>query len=346
MDTAKPVVTVKNLTFSYEPDKPNLVGLDCEIPANSKIILVGANGAGKSTLLRILTGQIWTGLQHDEFQVNGSNKPNDQCNGVAYLGGTWKRRRTAFEGVCPYTMDCAASEMMEAWQKKYVTRRDELVKVLGINLDWRMHQCSDGQRKKVRIMIKLLKPFQLCIIDEFAADLDIFSRQRFFDYLTKECQERGASVVYATHIFDQADAWASHIAFLQLDKVLSPIHLLKTYAPYQEILARTGPNRAMCPMYVLVFEELERQYKSQSDIEAFMDDDKCLIDTIMEQQQEELAGDRFETEQLGDQTGWLPGRLTRQLNGAEKQRAREERKQTRLAAEAKAKIVEAEEKKE
>ena len=33
---------------------------------------------------------------------------------------------------------------------------------------------SDGQGKKVCIMIKLLRPFQLCIIDEFVADLDIF----------------------------------------------------------------------------------------------------------------------------------------------------------------------------
>jgi len=332
IDNQKPVVTVKNLNFSYETDKPNLVGLNCIIEPNSKIILIGANGAGKSTLLRVLTGQIWTGLDFDEFDINGNAKPNDQCNGVAYLGGTWKRRRTGFEGVCPYTMDCAASEMMEKWQQQYLERRDELVRVLGINLNWRMHECSDGQRKKVRLMIKLLKPFQLCVIDEFAADLDIFSRKRFFDYLTKECQERGASVLYATHIFDQADSWATHVAFMQLDKVLSPIHRLSTYAPYQEVLARTGANRAMCPMYTLVLEELERQYREHSSV--FDLDNKCLTDVIMEEQGKELAGGRFESEQQGDQTGWLPGRLTRQLNNAEKQKARQERAKKRLEAEA------------
>jgi len=330
--SSKPVVSVKNLNFAYDAaGKPNLVNLNCVIEPNSKIILVGANGAGKSTLLRILTGQIWTGLDYDEFDINGNSRPNDQNNGVAYLGGTWKRRRTGFEGVCPYTMDSAAGSMMEKWQIQYRERRDELVRVLGINLNWRMHECSDGQRKKVRLMIKLLKPFQLCIIDEFAADLDIFSRKRFFDYLSKECEERGASVVYATHIFDQADAWATHVAFMQLDKVLSPIHPLATYAPYREILARTGADRAMCPMYVLVLEELERQYREQSDV--FVEDNQCLADVIMEEQGKELAGDRFESEQQGDQTGWLPGRLTRQLNNAEKQEAREKRARARLEAE-------------
>jgi len=335
----KPVVSAKNLNFSYDENKPNLVGLNCVIEPNSKIILVGANGAGKSTFLRILTGQIWTGLNHDEFDVNGTKTPNDQHNGVAYLGGTWKRRRTGFEGVCPYTMDCAASEMMDKWQQQHLERRDELVRVLGINLNWRMHECSDGQRKKVRIMIKLLKPFQLCIIDEFISDLDIFSRKRFFDYLTKECAERGASILYATHIFDQADTWATHVAFMQLDKTLSPIHRLDTYAPYQEILARTGKDRAMCPMYVLVLEELERQYRSQSDV--FVEDNQCFVDVIMEEQGKELAGARFESEQQGDQTGWLPGRLTRQLRNEEKEQAREERKRTRMEAEQRAQMQEA-----
>jgi ABC-type uncharacterized transport system ATPase subunit len=149
----------------------------------------------------------------------------------------------------------------------------------------------------------------LCIIDEFAADLDIFSRSRFFDYLTRECEMRGASVVYATHIFDQADSWASHITFMQLSKVLSPVHPLASYAPYQEILARTGAERAMCPMYVLVLEELERQYRAQSDV--FMEDNQCLAN-------------------VGDQTGWVSGRLTRQFAKEEEAKKRAKRVEQRI----------------
>ena len=221
--------------------------------------------------------------------------------------------------------------MMAKWQEEFKERRDELVRVLGINLNWRMHECSDGQRKKVRIMIKLLRPFQLCVIDEFAADLDIFSRKRFFDYLSKECESRGAAVVYCTHIFDQADEWASHVAFMQLNKVLSPVHCLATYKPYQDILARTGKDRAMCPMYTLVLEELERQYREQSDL--FVEDNQCLADVIMEQQGTELGGDRFEAEEAGDQTGWVSGRLTRQWIAEEQQAKREERAEKRIARE-------------
>lgn len=217
-------------------------------------------------------------------------------------------------------MDIAARDMMAQWQEDHKERRDELVKVLGINLDWRMHECSDGQRKKVRIMIKLLRPFQLCVIDEFAADLDIFSRTRFFEYLGRECDKYGSAVIYATHIFDHADSWASHVMFMQLNKVLSPVYCLETYEPYHEILSRTGARRAMCPMYTLVLEELERQYRQFSNL--FVEDNQCLADVIMDSQKQEVEGDHHEFARDKDQSGWVEGRLAREfaLKSMENQR--------------------------
>jgi CCR4-NOT complex subunit CAF16 len=333
----KPVIIAKNLNFSYIKGKPTISNLNLIVPPNSKILLVGANGAGKSTLIRMLTGQIWTGMEYDEFSINGASKPNDQNNGVCYLGNTWKRQQTGFNGICPYTIDCAASEMFVKWQEEHVERRDELVKVLGIDLNWRMNECSDGQRKKVQIMIKLLKPFQVCIIDEFVADLDILSRSHFFDYMSKECEERGASVIYATHIFDLADSWASHIAFMQLDRVLSPIHRLDTLPAYKEILARSGDERAMCPMYVLVMEELRRQYRESGlfieDYNKNDGDEDLLVDVIMSEQCKEQAANRFDAEREKDQNNWTAGRLTAQFRRSDEEAQRAKRVAARLEAE-------------
>merc|ERR1712046_257526 len=33
-------------------------------------------------------------------------------------------------------------------------------------------------------------------------------------YLTEECQTRGVTIVYATHIFDGMDRWPTHVAYL------------------------------------------------------------------------------------------------------------------------------------
>ena len=54
--------------------------------------------------------------------------------------------------------DIRAGDMMKVWQNDNIERRDELVRVLDINLDWKMHKVSDGQRKRVQIMLALLKP--------------------------------------------------------------------------------------------------------------------------------------------------------------------------------------------
>mmetsp|Transcript_15036 Transcript_15036/g.32409 ORF Transcript_15036/g.32409 Transcript_15036/m.32409 type:complete len:230 (-) Transcript_15036:35-724(-) len=223
--------------------------------------------------------------------------------------------------------------MFVKWQEEHVERRDELVKVLGIDLNWRMNECSDGQRKKVQIMIKLLKPFQVCIIDEFVADLDILSRGNFFDYMTRECEERGASVIYATHIFDLADSWASHIAFMQLDRVLSPIRRLDTLPAYKEVLARSGDERAMCPMYVLVMEELRRQYSESGLFVEDYNDDQDLVDVIMSEQCKEEAGNRFDAEREKDQNNWTAGRLTSQFRRAEEEAQRAKRIAARIARE-------------
>jgi CCR4-NOT complex subunit CAF16 len=40
-------------------------------------------------------------------------------------------------------------------------RRAELIKVLDIDPDWRMHTVSDGQRRRVQICLGLLKPYKV-----------------------------------------------------------------------------------------------------------------------------------------------------------------------------------------
>jgi hypothetical protein len=76
-------------------------------------------------------------------------------------------------------------------------------------------------------------PFKLCVIDEFA-DLDIF-REAGSSLLDQRVQgARRVDRVRDAH-FDQADSLGvAHR--LCMCKVLSPIHPLATYAPYQEIL--------------------------------------------------------------------------------------------------------------
>ena len=170
------LVSLEELEFDYFDNKI-LKKVNLTISENEKVLLVGANGAGKSTLLRVLAG-FHLPKNYEKFDVLGTRSPQDQFKGLAYLGNKWQRN-ISFCGVSPYMADIRAGDMMKVWQTDNLERRNELVKVLDINLDWKMHQVSDGQRKRVQIMLALLRPFKLLIIDEFLNELDVVIRYKF-----------------------------------------------------------------------------------------------------------------------------------------------------------------------
>lgn len=52
-------------------------------------------------------------------------------------------------------------------------------------------------------------------MDEVTTDLDVVSRQALLQFLREECDQRGATVIYSTHIFDGLDDWPSHVLHLK-----------------------------------------------------------------------------------------------------------------------------------
>ena len=205
------LVKINDLSFDYF-NKKILYDINLNIKENEKILLIGSNGAGKSTLIRLLAG-VHNTFNYKKLDVLGTNSPMDQFNGLSYLGNRWVRN-ISFVGQSAYSADIRAGDMMKIWQNNNLERRDELVKVLEINLDWRMHQVSDGQRKKVQIMLSLLKPFRLLIIDEFLNELDIVIRDKLFNYINKELNIRNGALIYATHIFDNLDKWMNKVVYI------------------------------------------------------------------------------------------------------------------------------------
>lgn len=138
---------------------------------------------------------------------------------LCYLGGEW-RRDVAFAGFdVPLQMDISAEKMIFGVQGIDPQRRAHLIKVLGIDIKWRMHKVSDGQRRRVQICMGLLQSFQVLLLDEITVDLDVLARADLLTFLKKECEDRGATIVYATHIFDGLADWPSHIAYVAHGKL-------------------------------------------------------------------------------------------------------------------------------
>jgi CCR4-NOT complex subunit CAF16 len=217
-DYGENAIEVTNLSFAYDqnPNTTILNDLNLTLPTGSRCLLIGANGSGKSTLMRILAGR-HLAKGDAGIQVLGLNAFRDTKLNFhrAYLDCDWGMRTVAFAGTgVPLMADIPVHKMMEKLQQTYPERRDELVEMLGIDLNWRMHQLSDGQRRRVQLLIGLIRPFKILLLDEITTSLDVCVRQDLLKWLQKESEDRKATIIYATHIFDGLDEWPTYLHYL------------------------------------------------------------------------------------------------------------------------------------
>lgn len=189
-------------------------------------MIAGSNGAGKSTLLRILAGMHI--VPERDVLVFGQSAFHDTLfsnENVSFLGDAWSRTVAFVGNGVPYSADVSVADMLRNRRGIEAARSEYLVKLLEIDLSWRMHEVSDGQRKRVLILLKLLKPFPLLLLDEVTTHLDVVSRLDFLNFLKEESEQRGVTILYATHIFDGMEDWATHLVHLSKGHVVKYDHM-------------------------------------------------------------------------------------------------------------------------
>ena len=49
---------------------------------------------------------------------------------------------------------------------RYKERRDRLLDILDIDMDWHMHEISDGERRRVQLCFGLMVPWDVLLLDE------------------------------------------------------------------------------------------------------------------------------------------------------------------------------------
>ncbi|KAH6813646.1 P-loop containing nucleoside triphosphate hydrolases superfamily protein [Perilla frutescens var. frutescens] len=217
MEVKSHSIEVSGLQFSYEANSPIFFDFSLKISPGSRCLLVGANGSGKTTLLRILAGKHMVGGR-DVVRVLNCSAFHDTslvCGGdLAYLGESWSKS-VGSAGELPLQGDFSAEHMIFGVDGVDPVRRDKLIDLLDINLQWRMHKVSDGQRRRVQICMGLLHPYKVLLLDEVTVDLDVVARMDLLEFFKEECEQRGATIVYATHIFDGLETWATDLVYVQ-----------------------------------------------------------------------------------------------------------------------------------
>jgi CCR4-NOT complex subunit CAF16 len=206
-----PSIHVQNLTYVFPDHSTGLYSVSLSLPPRSRTLLIGANGSGKTTLLRLLSGKRLA--PSGTISISGLDPFKDGLEGVTYLGLEWVLNPIV-------RTDIGVRELLQSiGGDHYPDRKDELVSVLDIDLDWRMHAVSDGERRRVQLAMGLIRPWRILLLDEITVDLDLLSRSNFLAFLKKETEERQCTIVYATHILDNLAGWPSHLVHMSMGKV-------------------------------------------------------------------------------------------------------------------------------
>lgn len=189
-----------------------------------------ANGAGKTTLLRLLAGKRLAPA--NTIAIGGVDPFQHQLEGVTYLGVEWVLNQIVRTDIDVPTL------LASVGGDAYPDRRDELVDMLDVDLGWRMHAVSDGERRRVQLAMGLLRPWHVLLLDEITVDLDLLSRSNFLAYLKRETETRQCTIVYATHILDNLAHWPTHLVHMHLG------HVRQT-GPMEKFLAQVPVHRNM-----------------------------------------------------------------------------------------------------
>ncbi|PKY06881.1 putative ABC transporter [Aspergillus campestris IBT 28561] len=206
-----PSVQVNHLSYKFQDGSSGLTDINLDLPAGSRTLLIGANGAGKTTLLRLLAGKRLS--PHNTITVGGKDPFQEGLDGVTYLGAEWVLNHIVRTDIDVPTL------LASIGGDAYPNRRDELVDILDIDLSWRMHAVSDGERRRVQLAMGLIRPWQVLLLDEITVDLDLLSRSDFLSFLKRETETRACTVVYATHILDNLSKWPTHLVHMHLGNV-------------------------------------------------------------------------------------------------------------------------------
>lgn len=195
-----------DLTYKFPSNqKIGLQDVNLQIPWGSTNLLIGQNGAGKSTLLKILAGKTLIkqgklklgGFDPFDFSKERNERQNSDVNNlITYLGTEWAANPVVKRDI---PVNLLVSSIGGG---TYPERRDELIRIMDIDPEWSMAYISDGERRRVQLVMGLLKPWKLLLLDEVTVDLDVVVRQDLLNFLKKECRLRNCCVIYATHIFD------------------------------------------------------------------------------------------------------------------------------------------------
>lgn len=192
-------IEIRNLAFSYSPDKELITNLNLKVKHGMTVAIVGPTGCGKTTLINLLMR--FYDANSGEILLDGNNLLDITRNSLRknigmVLQDTWLKSGTIAENIRLANPDATDEEVINAAKSAYA---HSFIKRLPNGYDTYIGEdggsLSQGQKQLLCITRLMLSPPPVLILDEATSSIDTRTEIRIQKAFNKLMQGRTTFVV-------------------------------------------------------------------------------------------------------------------------------------------------------
>ncbi len=206
-----PAIVFDAVTKSYGTVRA-VNGVSFEVWPGEMVAMLGPNGAGKSTTVDIMLGL----RRPDSGAVQVLGMAPQRATAVGRVGAMLQ------SGSLPER--ATVGEVIDLARRLYGSRRTlpALLDLAGLAdlASRRADRLSGGQARRVQLAVALAGEPEVLFLDEPTTGLDVQSRRLFWAGV-RQVAASGATVLFATHYLDEADANAGRVLVLAAGQLVA-----------------------------------------------------------------------------------------------------------------------------
>ncbi|MBW2652182.1 MAG: cell division ATP-binding protein FtsE [Deltaproteobacteria bacterium] len=218
------MIQIFNLYKVYPDNHPALTDINLHIKKGDFVFVTGPSGAGKTTLIKLIFCA--ERATRGQIIVNGVNLAKIKKSGISYLrrniGVVFQdfkllNNRTAYENIV------FALEVTGARRKEIKRKAWQVLKLVGLQnrLDATPLGLSGGEQQRIAIARAIVNNPTILLADEPTGNLDSEITQDIMG-LFKNINERGTTVIIATHNKNLAHQYSDKHILLEKGRVINP----------------------------------------------------------------------------------------------------------------------------
>ena len=209
MKNSKGVITFKNVSFSYVPEKEIIHNMNFEIRAGHKIAIVGATGSGKTTVVNLLMR--FYDIDSGEILIDGVNIKDINCKDLRKNMAIVLQNAVLFADTVKnnlkYSNEAATDKDTEHAAR--ISNCENMINHLKYGYDTVLSKSggnlSQGQRQLLTIARAFLANPKILILDEATSSVDTRTEKHIQDAMVKLMANR-TSIIIAHRLSTIRDA--------------------------------------------------------------------------------------------------------------------------------------------